>query len=69
MPFNNLWPMGSAPPPNRAARRDPSQQQPSQAVALPATVADRIRPDGTIAPEGAARPVEVVDTIAEEAHA
>jgi hypothetical protein len=66
MPYNNLSPLGSPPDTNRAARRAPAQQDP-QALALPAGVADRIRRDGTIAPEGAARPVEVVDTNAEEA--
>jgi len=66
MPWNNLQPIGTPPAPNRAARRAPAQQD-QQAVALPASVADRIRADGTIAPNGAARPTEVVDNTPEEA--
>lgn len=60
MPFNNLWPMGSAPPPNRAARRG-GPQQPASALA------GRVRVDGTIAPRGVAGPVDVEEPTAEEA--
>ena len=73
MPWNNLWPLGSEPPQNRATRRSGgggAQQAGSvdeRLAAFRASLAERVRPDGTMSPVGAARPVEVVEPTAEEA--